>query len=232
MLSHASSYDINSHIIYCCFTSGSFFLTWRPESIHLVHHNKCMQFPEIWPYMIFFWGMMLHQQIICQMFVSFLHRWEYYLIRCNVHGGNLWKSGWHKYGTPLCKLAAQEPQWLLINDSAAQHNPTRRRLGQSAQSSETDRPLRRPDETQSPAGVTISCSTRWGGSAHIPAAWFTDIYNVFISLTRHQRRWPDWVIIVGLLGGYEYSKSSEEIWHVFLHIRGTLCIRATENTVF
>lgn len=36
-------------------------------------------------------------------------------------------------------------------------------------------PLRQLDPTQGPAGITISCSTRRGrGSAHIPAAGFTD----------------------------------------------------------
>ena len=84
------------------------------------------------------------------------------------------------------ELTAPEPQWPLSSDSPAHHNPTRRRLGQSALSSDTSRPLRQPDEIQRPAGVTISCCTRGGGSERIPAAWFADTYNVFISLTRHQ----------------------------------------------
>lgn len=136
---------------------------------------------------------------------------------------NLQLRGWHKYGVPLCKLAAHEPQWLHINDSVAHPNPTRRQLGQSGRSTHTDRPLRQPDQTQSPTGITISCSTHWGGSAHIPAVWFTDMYYVFISLTRHQWCCLDWVIIVGLLGGYECSKS------VCIHAqcRVTLGIRVT-----
>lgn len=49
------------------------------------------------------------------------------------------ESGWHKYGTPLCKHAAWRPQWSHRNDSAAHHNPTRQQLGQSAFGTDTDR---------------------------------------------------------------------------------------------
>lgn len=90
MLSHTSSFDtLQPHVIYTALLDLSH--SSSPEDlnqyIYFINTNTWMVFPEIWPYMILSLGMMLYQQIICQMCVSFLYRWEYYLIRYTVHEG-------------------------------------------------------------------------------------------------------------------------------------------------
>lgn len=128
-----------------------------------------------WLHSLLSQGTVSYQQIINQMAVSSLHGCEYYLIRCNVHMGNIWRKWVAQIWNSSLQRAAWIPQWSRRNDSAAHHNRTRQQLSQSAFGTDTSRspsrpPPRLPDETQSQASLTISCSTHWGGSVLIPAA--------------------------------------------------------------
>lgn len=64
MLSHTSSFYITSHIIHPPLTCGSLFL-----NLNQIVPLKLTKTQTLWPSL----GMMWHQQIICQMCVSFLH---------------------------------------------------------------------------------------------------------------------------------------------------------------
>lgn len=173
MLLPGCFYVINSYdMLLSCLRGCVAYHKAHSHSFHFIFTKTWPVFHRDWLHIMFSWVMVSYQQSINCWYhprmVWSVTSWPH-KVQCT-HRKYMGRSGWHKYGTPLCKRTAWEPQWLHRNDSAAHHNPTRQQPGQSALSTDTSRPPpRQPDETQSQASLTISCSTHRGGSAHIPA---------------------------------------------------------------